>query len=134
MSCVKIYVDGSSKGNPGKAGIGVLVCDNTGKPIKKISLYIGIATNNFAEYTAMIYALQEALISGYKTVTVFTDSELVTKQLSGEYAVKKNHLKLLNKQVEHLKNGFDKVDIVFVPREKNKRADVLANQAIEDVS
>jgi len=134
MNKAKMYIDGASKGNPGKAGIGVLVCNAEGKPVDRISIYIGTATNNVAEYTAMIFALQEALIRGMKTVTVFTDSELVQKQISGEYMVKEESLKLLNKQVQHLNKGFEEVEIVLVPREKNKQANVLANQAIEDVS
>ncbi len=134
MNSPRIYVDGATRGNPGKSGIGVVICDGEDRAIKRISEYIGITTNNVAEYTALIYALQEALIMKEKEVVIFTDSELVAKQVSGEYVVKAEELKRLRKQVDHLSKGFEKVDIQFIKRERNKSADTLANQAIEDAS
>ena len=134
MNSLRIYIDGASRGNPGKSGIGIAVCDGEDGTVKKISEYIGITTNNVAEYSALIYALQEALIMKAEEVVVFTDSELIAKQVSGEYMVKDEDLKRLRKQVEHLKSGFEKVDIQFIKRERNKSADMLANQGIEDAS
>ena len=134
MNSLRIYIDAATRGNPGKSGIGVVICDGQNKMVKKISEYIGVTTNNVAEYSALIYALQEALIMKAKEVVVFTDSELVAKQVSGEYMVKNEDLKRLRKQVDHLSKGFEKVDIQFIKRERNKSADTLANQAIEDAS
>ena len=134
MNSPRIYIDAATRGNPGKSGIGVIIRDGEDKIINTISEYIGITTNNVAEYTALIYALQEALIMKVKEVTIFTDSELVAKQVSGEYIVKAEDLKRLRKQVDHLSKGFEKVDIQFIKREKNKSADTLANQALEDAS
>lgn len=132
MNSLRIYIDAATRGNPGKSGIGVVICDGQDKTVKKISEYIGVTTNNVAEYSALIYALQEALIMKAKEVVVFTDSELVAKQVSGEYMVKNEDLKRLRKQVDHLSKGFEKVDIQFIKRERNKSADTLANQAVED--
>ena len=107
MKELTIYVDGASKGNPGKAGIGVvLFCE--GKKIKEYSQYIGIATNNVAEYMAVVFAMQEALIVNVRNITIFSDSELVVNQINGVYKVKDNNLFRLHKQVQHLKNGFRK--------------------------
>lgn len=129
---LRIYVDAATRGNPGKAGVGLIVLDSEDKVIKKMTEYIGQTTNNVAEYTGLIYALQEALIMRAKKVTVFTDSELVVKQFSGEYMVKDENLKRLWKQVGHLSTGFEELNILFIKREENKRADKLANQAIEN--
>ncbi len=134
MNSLRIYIDAATRGNPGKSGIGVVICDGQDKRVKKISEYIGVTTNNVAEYSALLYALQEALIMKVEEVVVFTDSELVAKQVSGEYMVKNEDLKRLRKQVDHLTKGFEKVDIQFIKRERNKSADTLANQAIEDAS
>jgi ribonuclease HI len=131
---IKINIDGASKGNPGKSGIGIVIYSSDGKEIKKYNQYIGIATNNAAEYTALIYALEEALMLRAEKVAVFSDSELLVKQISGEYMVKDEGLKRLRKQFEHLRGGFSEVRIEHIGRERNKIADLLANQAIEDAA
>ena len=131
---LKIHIDAATKNNPGKSGIGIIISDDKDKVIKKMTEYIGITTNNVAEYTALIYALQEALIMKAKKVAIFTDSELIAKQVSGEYAVKNENLKRLRKQVKHLSGGFEEINISFINREKNRSADILANQAVEDAS
>ena len=129
---LKIYVDSATKGNPGRSGLGLIVYDSADRVVKKLTEYIGQTTNNFAEYTGLIYALQEALIMGAKKVAVFTDSELVVKQVNGEYIVKDEDLKRLRKQVDHLSRGFEEITISHVDREENSSADKLANQAIEN--
>lgn len=129
---VRINIDGASKGNPGRAGIGAVIFGPGGEEIKKLSRYIGTATNNVAEYTALIYALQEALMLGARRVAVFSDSELLVRQFSGEYKVRDEGLKRLMKQVEHLRGGFAGVSVSHVGREDNKTADMLANQAVKD--
>lgn len=87
MNELELYIDGASKGNPGPSGIGVIICRN-GETIKNISSYIGNATNNIAEYTALIYALEEALILKAEVLKINTDSELLYKQLRRDYKVK----------------------------------------------
>ncbi len=134
MPVLKIYIDGSSQGNPGRAGISLVVYDEKGNLQRKTSEYIGVATNNVAEYTALIYALQEALILGEKEVAIFTDSELIYKQMRGSYKVKDDNLKRLYKQANHLIKGFKKVDIEWIKREENKEADKLAKQIARKVS
>ena len=125
-----IFTDGGCSGNPGPAAIGVVITKN-GAVIREISKVIGEATNNIAEYTAVIYALQEALILKARDVLVKTDSELMARQLNGQYAVKHGHIKPLFDQVKHLYPGFRSVEVVHVPREENARADRLARRALK---
>ena len=127
---VSLYVDGGARGNPGPAGLGVVIFSTTGKKLKEFNKYIGIATNNIAEYNAVIYGLQEALIEKAEEIELCLDSELVAQQLKGEYRVKDSKLKPLFEQALHLISGFKKVDIKHIPREKNKEADKLVNKAI----
>ena len=129
-----IYVDGGSHGNPGPSGIGVVICDEKGNVIKNISKFIGDTTNNVAEYTALIYGLQEALILRADEVIINTDSELLAKQLSKEYKTKDAGLKPLYEQVSHLLTGFKKYEIKHIDRSENKEADRLANKAVGEES
>ncbi|MDP2942514.1 MAG: ribonuclease HI family protein [Candidatus Omnitrophota bacterium] len=129
-----IYVDGGSHGNPGPSGIGVVICDEKGNVIKNISKFIGDTTNNVAEYTALIYGLQEALILRADEVIINTDSELLAKQLSKEYKTKDAGLKPLYEQVSHLLTGFKKYEIKHIDRSENKGADRLANKAVGEKS
>lgn len=129
-----IYVDGGSHGNPGPSGIGVIICDEKGNVIKNISKFIGDTTNNVAEYTALIYGLQEALILRADEVIINTDSELLAKQLSKEYKTKDAGLKPLYEQVSHLLTGFKKYEIKHIDRSENKGADRLANKAVGEES
>ncbi len=130
MKRVKVFVDGGARGNPGPAGIGVVVTDEKGKALRNFNKYIGIATNNIAEYNAVIYGLQEALMEKAEEVVLNLDSELVAQQLAGEYRVKNESLKPLFEQALHLIKGFKKVEIKHIGREKNKEADKLVNKAI----
>ena len=130
MKKISLYVDGGSRGNPGPAGIGVIVLDSKGKKIKGFNKYIGIATNNIAEYNAVIYGLQEALIEKADEVELNLDSELAAQQLKGEYRVKNSNIKPLFEQALHLLSGFKKFTIKHIKREKNKEADKLVNKAI----
>ncbi len=124
-----IYVDGASSGNPGPAGIGVAIYNQNKDLIDKISESIGNATNNVAEYMAMMKALKYALSKNTKNVTIFSDSELVVKQLNGEYLIKNTALKDLVFKIAKLIEKFSKVKIIHVPREKNELANKLATQA-----
>ena len=130
MKKVSINVDGGARGNPGPAGVGVVIKDAKGKLVKEFNKYIGVATNNVAEYNAVIYGLQEALIVKADEVELNLDSELVAQQLKGEYRVKNEGMKPLFAQAIHLISGFKKVDIKHIPREENKEADKLVNKAI----
>lgn len=126
-----IYIDGSSMGNPGDAGIGVIFCDGD-TTVKNISRFIGCQTNNVAEYSALIAGLQEALILRLKHIRVFSDSQLLCRQLNGSYKVKNDNLKILFDQAKTLLKGFESVRIQEIPREKNTGADKLARMAVKE--
>ncbi len=127
-SC-EIYIDGSSRGNPGPAGVGVVFLDGPSKPIRKFSTYLGETTNNVAEYLALLYALQEALRRGYEALTIKTDSELLARQVNGQYKVRDSQLRLLYDLVRHLAGAFQRLSIEHIPRTQNTAADRLAGQA-----
>jgi ribonuclease HI len=131
MEQVEVYIDGASKGNPGPAGIGVIVC-RQGEVIKTISLYIGEQTNNVAEYTALIWGLQEARAQGAKAVAVRSDSELLCRQMNGLYRVKHPNIVPLAAQAKQLLAAFQECEVVHIPREQNQGADALANQAVKE--
>ena len=128
---IDIFIDGASRGNPGPSGIGVVFFDDNKKAVKKLFKFIGNGTNNVAEYTALIYGVQEALIDKYENIIINSDSELLTRQLRGEYRVKNENLKPFYEQFLHLSRGFSKIDVVSIPREQNKIADNLANKAVD---
>lgn len=130
MKKISVYIDGGSRGNPGPAGIGVVVLDAKGRTLKEFKKYIGIATNNIAEYNAVIYGLQEALMERADEVELCLDSELAAQQLGGEYKVKNSAIKPLFEQALHMASGFKKFKIKQIGREKNKAADKLVNKAI----
>ena len=129
-SC-EVYIDGASRGNPGPSGIGAAFFDGGSKPVKQLSKYLGETTNNVAEYLALVYALQEALRDGYAAVLVKTDSELLARQLSGQYRVRDPQLRLLHDLARHLIDGFDRCAVTHVPRTQNRLADRLAGEAVK---
>lgn len=131
MKSIEIFIDGASRGNPGPSGIGIVFFDDKKNVVKKIFKFIGNATNNVAEYTAFIYALQEALIDRYEDVKIASDSELLTRQLRGEYRVKNENLKPFYDQFLHLSRGFNRIEVVSIGRKDNSIADKLANKAID---
>ena len=133
MKKFTIYCDGASRGNPGEAGIGFIVLDEQGSTVRRVSDYLGKSTNNVAEYTALIRALQETIKLGGTHVRAYSDSELVVKQLKGEYRVKNQGLLPLFQQVAGLAARFEEFIIEHLPREQNKEADDLANKGIDDV-
>lgn len=126
-----IYTDGGSRGNPGEAGIGIVMENENGEIIREISQYIGKQTNNVAEYKALSRALEAALDMNLKEVICYLDSELVVKQIKGEYKVKNEGLIPLYSMIMPLINKFDRFDIQHVRREHNKKADALANLAMD---
>jgi ribonuclease HI len=126
-----IYIDGASRGNPGRAGAGIWITNGEGEKISEVSRYLGHKTNNEAEYWALLLGLREAKRLGGEALQIFTDSELVERQIKGVYRVKDLDLKALHKTViENLKT-FSSFEIGSIPREENKEADRLANQAIQ---
>ncbi len=127
---IEIYVDGGSRGNPGPSGVGVVILDASGKRLKEISKYIGEATNNIAEYNALLYGLEEALMLRIDEIVVNLDSELVAKQLTGDYRVKDPGLKPLFERAMNMLKSFKSFEIRHIEREKNKEADKLVNRAI----
>lgn len=127
----EVYIDGASRGNPGPAGVGVVLVEAGQTPVRRFSQYVGEATNNVAEYLALLYGLQEALHRGWTTLTVKTDSELLARQMNGEYKVRDGQLRLLHDLARHLSRGFRRCVIEHVPREQNTLADRLAGQAVE---
>ncbi len=127
-----IFIDGACRGNPGPAAIGVVITRDD-KTIAEISRCIGEATNNRAEYLAMIDALQEAITLHAKHVRISTDSELVYRQLTGVYRIKDEQLKAYFAQVLQLKSGLEHLELRHVPREQNKAADKLANKALDNL-
>ena len=126
-----IYTDGGARGNPGPAGIGAVLYKEAQEKIAEISQYLGITTNNQAEYQALIEALKKAKDLGAKEVEVFMDSELVVKQLNREYKVKNKELAPLFLQVYNLSLSFSKISFSHIYREENVIADKLANKAMD---
>lgn len=128
---VIIHTDGGARGNPGPAGIGGVVHDTeSGKEIE-FSEYIGIATNNQAEYRSLLHAVQIAQKQKAKSVTCYLDSELIVKQLNREYRVKDRILGDFFLQIWHILKSFESARFIHIRREKNKHADRLVNQAID---
>ena len=128
----KIFTDGAARGNPGPAGAGWIVFNSAHAVISEGKKYLGEATNNQAEYQALLLALEEAKKNGATTVSVFCDSELMVKQLRGEYKVKNEGLKTLFQKAVVALGAFGSYTMTHVVREKNKGADRLANEAIDD--
>ena len=126
-----IFTDGACQGNPGEAAVGIVIKENS-TTIKEISLTIGRATNNIAEYCAVIFALKEALSLKAQDVCIFCDSQLICYQVIGHYKIKEDHLKDLNKEVQELRRQFRSFKIQHIPRTENKRADQLATHALKE--
>jgi ribonuclease HI len=128
--CV-IYTDGGARGNPGPAAAGAVIIADDGSVKAEISEYLGIATNNVAEYRALLLALARAAQDGYRQIDVCMDSELIVRQLNGQYRVKDAKIVPLHAKAKHLLRGFDEATIVHVRREQNKEADRLVNAALD---
>lgn len=128
---MEIYIDGAARGNPGESGIGVLIRDETGKT-SEIKKYLGTRTNNQAEYTALITALEESNEHRGKNINIYTDSLLLANQMNGLWKVKHPEISVLNKKAKELLKNFKEVTIRHIPRELNREADRLANLAIDE--
>jgi ribonuclease HI len=127
-----LFADGAARGNPGPAGSGALLVDEHGVPLAELSLWLGTATNNVAEYRALILGLEEARRRGIDRIDVRMDSELVVRQMKGLYKVKHEGLRPLALRAGALLAEFAERTIEHIPREENARADRLANRAIDE--
>jgi ribonuclease HI len=126
-----LYTDGASRGNPGPAGAGVILLDQQGRPILELNRFLGKATNNEAEYQALIAGLEAAEKLEITRLRIFLDSELVVRQLRGEYRVRNPRLQPLFDKVASRLQRLSGYGIMHVPRERNERADRLANEAVD---
>jgi ribonuclease HI len=129
-----LMVDGAARGNPGDAGCGAVILDRNGTVVKELSRYLGHATNNVAEYEGLLMGLEALLRLGKKRIRVQSDSQLLVRQLNGEYRVKDEKLKTLFQKAMSLLRQFDAYRILHVPRELNKLADRLANKGIDEAT
>lgn len=127
----EIYTDGGARGNPGPAAAGGVIIDGDGTVVAEISEYLGIATNNVAEYRALILTLERALELGCRRVQVSTDSELIVKQLTGVYRVKDAKMLPLHERARRLCDRFESFKVKYVPRTQNRHADKLVNAALD---
>ncbi len=128
---ITAYCDGGSRGNPGPAGFGVHIEDSQGKTLAQLSEFVGRKTNNFAEYSGLLAALNFALEQGYPRLKVISDSELMVKQIKGQYRVQSPELRPLYEEAKRRIGRIDSFQIQHVLREKNRHADRLANEAMD---
>ena len=131
-SVLRLHVDGASRGNPGEAGFGVQVCEGDGRELAGLYGYLGKTTNNVAEYQALLHALRFALERGAREIEVFSDSELLVRQIEGRYRVKNAGLRPLFQEAKALLARFQRARLTHVPREQNRQADALANRAVDE--
>jgi len=129
---LRLHVDGASRGNPGEAGFGVHVTGPDGTEVASLYGYLGRATNNVAEYQALLHGLRFALGRGTSLVEVYSDSELLVRQIEGRYRVKNPGLRPLHREAMSLLARFETARVAHVPREENREADALANRAVDE--
>jgi ribonuclease HI len=128
----RLYTDGAARGNPGPAGAGAVIVNADGHIVAKVGKFLGESTNNVAEYMGLILGLKRAKAMGIKEIEVLSDSELLVKQLAGDYAVKADHLKPLHDEAKELLKGFGWIEVRHIPREENGQADAMSNRAIDE--
>ena len=129
---VRVYSDGAARGNPGPAGAGAVLTDLDGNVIARLGRFLGKQTNNVAEYQGLILGLEHARQLGFREVEVRADSQLLIRQLKGEYAVRHAGLKPLHAEALRLLRSFDRYELTHVPREENAMADEMSNRAIDE--
>ncbi len=127
-----LYTDGASRGNPGNGGVGVVLYDEDGNVFATAKEFLGVCTNNEAEYKALILGLNEALKRKCRDLSIFLDSELLVRQINGIYRVKNKNLQGLMKEIRKLLSFLDEYTVKHVERSKNRVADQLANDAIDE--
>lgn len=131
VSTAKLYTDGGSRGNPGPSALGYVLLDMDDNVVKKEGIYLGLTTNNQAEYQGLKYGLEQAKKSGVRELTVYMDSLLVVNQMKGIYKVKNRDLWPIHQAAKDLVESFGKVSFVHVPRELNSIADGLVNDCLD---
>jgi ribonuclease HI len=127
-----VYSDGGARSNPGPAGAGAIARDSRGEVLIELSEFLGKATNNVAEYQALIMILEAAGPLGYQRIKVHTDSQLVANQVTGGFRVKNQGLKPLAARARALLDEYREVEVQYIPREKNVECDALASKAIDE--
>ncbi|HEX5038434.1 MAG TPA: ribonuclease HI family protein [bacterium] len=132
MSKYFLYTDGAARGNPGPAGAGAFICTGDGKTVAEIAEYLGETTNNVAEYKGLIYGLEKLIELGAKDVEIRADSELMVRQLNGQYKVKHPNLIPLYREALDLLRKIPSFKIMHIRREQNAEADRLSNEAIDN--
>jgi ribonuclease HI len=125
------HIDGGARGNPGPAGYGAVITDQAGRRLAELSEYLGHHTNNHAEYAGLLAVLEYARRAGARGLQVFSDSELLVRQMQGRYKVRSPELKPLHAEAQRLRHGLEWFRIEHVRREKNREADKLANKAMD---
>jgi ribonuclease HI len=128
----RLFTDGAARGNPGPAGAGAVIVNAQGHIVAKVGKFLGDETNNVAEYMGLIIGLKRAKAMGIKELDVLADSELMVKQINGDYAVKAEHLKPLFDEAKALFQAFGEIEIRHIPREENGAADAMSNRAIDE--
>jgi ribonuclease HI len=128
----RLFTDGAARGNPGPAGAGAVIISPDGHVVAKVGKFLGDETNNVAEYMGLLIGLKRAKAMGIKELDVLADSELMVKQLNGDYAVKAEHLKPLHDEAKALFKAFNEIEIRHIPREENAQADAMSNRAIDE--
>lgn len=131
-SRARLYTDGAARGNPGPAGAGAVIVNPQGHVVAKVGKYLGENTNNYAEYMGLILGLKRARAMGIKELEVLADSELLVRQLNGEYQVKAENLRPLFEEARQLLAAFPQVLLRHVSREENEAADEMSNRAIDE--
>src|SRR5262245_29782674 len=129
---IRVYSDGAARGNPGLAGAGAVLVEPNGRVVERLGKFLGVQTNNYAEYMGLLLGLKRAKELGVQEVEVFADSELMIRQLGGRYQVKSPSLRPLYEEVLELLNQFGRFKLVHVPREMNSAADEMSNKAIDE--
>ena len=128
----KLYTDGGSRGNPGHSAGAYVICKMDDSVVEKSGYYIGVATNNQAEYYGMIKGLERARELGINKVTLFSDSQLVVSQMNGLYKVRNQELVPLNQQLREVADSFERISFIYIPREMNKLSDNEVNRILDE--
>lgn len=131
-SDIQLFTDGASRGNPGQAGAGVVLAGPDGRIVCCEKKYLGICTNNEAEYRALNLGLEKALKEKFRNLNIYLDSELVVRQMEGVYKIKNARLFELSRETRRLLSYLDSYSIRHIPRKENSAADKLANEAIDE--
>ena len=128
----RVFSDGASRGNPGLAGAGAVILDETGRVVVRLKRFLGTQTNNVAEYEGALLGIRHAQELGVREIDVVADSQLMIRQLGGQYRVKNAGIRPLYESAMALLKGFERVRLIHVPREQNTLADEMSNRAIDE--